>query len=140
MKLIAQKPCSFGGKKFCIGDEIPSGYVLDPKAQEKMGVLVIAADGEAPVKSDTVELKTVEAMTVLIHAEEGDMPLNITAEGLQAVANILTSNLDVAEPIVAKMTDGDALILLHMTDNRRTIKTAAEERAKVLSEESEGEQ
>ena len=41
MKLFAKKPCSFNGKKFFIGDEIPIDHVLDPKAQEKMGVLVV---------------------------------------------------------------------------------------------------
>ena len=47
--------------------------------------------------------------------------------------------------MVEKMTDGDALILLHLADSRKTIKTAAEDRAKALSAkqeepESEGEQ
>ena len=41
MKLFATKPCSFCGKNFFIGDEIPTNYVLDPNAQEKMGVLVV---------------------------------------------------------------------------------------------------
>ena len=39
MKLIAKKPCSFGGKRFYIGDEIPAALVLDPVRQEKLGVL-----------------------------------------------------------------------------------------------------
>lgn len=41
MKLFAKKPCSFNGKKFFIGNEIPLEYVLDPKAQENMGILVV---------------------------------------------------------------------------------------------------
>lgn len=41
MKLIARKPCSFGGKKYFIGDEIPSEEVIQPKTQERLGVLVI---------------------------------------------------------------------------------------------------
>ena len=47
MKLIAKKPCSFNGKKFFIGDEIPADHVLDPKAQKMMGVIeVVEGDGE----------------------------------------------------------------------------------------------
>lgn len=54
MKLIAKKPCSFGGKQFFIGDEIPSGLVLDAKMQEKLGVVAIANNGakESDTNSD----------------------------------------------------------------------------------------
>lgn len=140
MKLIAQKPCGFGGKKFYIGDEIPAEYVLDPKAQEKRGVLVIVGDGTmAPAPAAPVA--PVEAMEVVIHAVEGDMSLNLTKEGLQAVVDVITSKPSEAKPVIEQMTDGDALILLHIADNRKEIKTAAENRAKALSpEESAGEQ
>ena len=46
MRLIAKKPCSFNGQVFYIGDEIPSEFVINPKAQEKLGVIAIAAAGE----------------------------------------------------------------------------------------------
>ena len=129
MKLIAKKPCGFGGKKFYIGDEIPAEYVLNPKTQEKLGNLVIVND-EAPG----------EVMEVFIHAAEGDMPLNLTKEGLQAVVDVITSKASEAKPIIEQMTDGDALILLHIADNRKEIKTAAENRAKAMStEENPGE-
>lgn len=133
MKLIAQKPCSFGGKKYFIGEEIPAELVLNPKLQESMGILSIVHDdgGIAPGA----------AMEVVIRAKEGDMPLTLTQEGLQAVVDVLTGGADDAKPIIEQMTDGDALILLHLTDNRKAVKTAAEERAKVINaEESAGEQ
>lgn len=44
MRLIANKPCSFGGRQFYIGDEIPSDLVADVKVQEKMGVITTAND------------------------------------------------------------------------------------------------
>lgn len=144
MKLIAQKPCSFGGKRFYIGDEIPEALVLDPKKQESRGILAIVHDDagapvpvEPPVENPT---EAVETMTVYIHAEERDLPLDLTREGLQSVVDILTSKVEDAEPLVKQMTDGDALILLDIADSRRTIKAAAKERAQTLnSEESEGE-
>ena len=43
MKLIAKKPCSFGGKAFFINDEIPVNAVLNPKQQEELGVLSIVS-------------------------------------------------------------------------------------------------
>lgn len=51
MKLFAKKPCSFCGTQFYIGNEVPLDYVLDPKAQEKMGVLVVV-EGDS-VKADS---------------------------------------------------------------------------------------
>lgn len=46
MKLFARKPCSFNGKNYFIGNEIPLECVLDPKAQEKLGILVVV-EGES---------------------------------------------------------------------------------------------
>lgn len=139
MKLIARKPCSFAGKKFYIGDEVPAEFVLDPKAQEQLDVLAIVADEAAPVPEEV--RKEVETMAVAIHTKDGDMTLNLTKEGLQAVVDILTDKPADAEAIIEKMEDGDALILVHVVDNRKAVKAAAEERAKALnSEESAGDQ
>ena len=143
MKLIARKPCSFAGEKFFIGDQVPVEYVLDPQGQEKMGTLAIVNDDAgAPAPDESAEARpAVATMELVIHAEEGDLPLNLTAEGLQAVVDVLTDTVEGAEPIVGAMTDGDALILLHCVDNRKGIKAAAEARAQALNaEESEGEQ
>ena len=134
MKLIARKACSFGGKKFYIGNEIPEALVLDPRAQEKMEVLAIVPDdaGVTPPAANEVDI-----MTVVIRAKEGDMPLNLTREGLQSVVDVLTCKPADAVDIIAGMTDGDALILVHITDNRKAVKEAAEARAKALNEETE---
>ena len=47
--IIAKRPCSFEGKKFFIGDEIPEAFVRDPDKMEKLGIVVIVGDG-APVE------------------------------------------------------------------------------------------
>ena len=49
MKLIAKKPCSFGGKQFFIGDEVPAKLVLNPAQQEAWGVLTMEKAPDAPV-------------------------------------------------------------------------------------------
>ena len=56
MELIAKKPCSFGGKKFFIGEKIPEGLVTDPATQEKLGVIAVsnAKDGKEAESEDAV--------------------------------------------------------------------------------------
>ena len=128
MKLIAKKPCCFEGKKFYIGDEIPSDYVLNPESMEKMGVIAIVGNAQPA----TVEL--------LIPCEEGDMALEPTLDALQDVFGVLASKAADAEPIIKKMTDNDALILLHLSDSRKSIKDAVEARAKEINVEEAGDQ
>ena len=41
MKLIAKRPCSFGGRQFYIGDEIPVDLVADAGQQEQYGMIAI---------------------------------------------------------------------------------------------------
>ena len=140
MKLIANKPCSFGGKRYYIGDEVPAESVLNPKELEKLGVLTVVKDGgqDAPAE---VPGASSNAMELVVHAEEGDMPLNVSKDGIQAVVDAVTSAADDAVAIAKAMTDGDALILLHRIDSRKTVKAAAEARAlDLISEESAGEQ
>ena len=52
MKLIAKKPCSFGGRKFYIGSEVPEELVADPKSQERLGVLVIVDEAAKGVSGE----------------------------------------------------------------------------------------
>lgn len=80
-KLIAKKPCSFNGKKFFIGNEIPAEYVLNPIAQSKMGVLELVEvestdDGAAPEEggpllppSSTLEEDETTAMEEIIYSK-----------------------------------------------------------------------
>ena len=150
MKLIAKKPCSFGGEKFFSGDAIPTAYVLDPKMQEKRGVLAIVPDNAGtpnpagpesgnPLAGEP-EKKTIDIIPLVIQVEEGNLPLEVTAAGLQDVVNVLTGKAADVEALIGEMNDSDALILLHMLDSRKTIKVAAEERAKALNVEEESEQ
>ena len=133
MTLIAKKPCSFGGEKFYIGYTIPAEYVINPKDQEKMGVLAIV-DGAVPSTSKTPNTSRIN---IGVKTDEGVLPLVVTDIGVQAVFDVLTSKADDAEDIINEMTDGDALILLHVCDSRKTIKAAAEARAQALNSESE---
>lgn len=48
MKLIAKKPCSFGGKQFFIGDEVAAELVLNPVQQAAWGTLELVEEDPAP--------------------------------------------------------------------------------------------
>lgn len=132
MKLIAKKLCRFGGKQFYIGEEIPTELVLNPQAQEKMGVLVIV-DGDAEGCSQPVVISD-PTLTICVNIDGSDMELEPTDRGLQDIFNVLIGQPSAAKDIINKMTDEDALILLHLSDSRKAVKAAAEERAKSLRE------
>lgn len=137
MIYVAQKPCSFAGIDFKIGEEVPEVLIAPGASKSLIGMGILAKKGtEIPV---TVN----QPITITIHADEGDMDLEITNDALQSVFDVLLSTAAEAEPIVTQMTEGDALILLDLVDNRKSIKAMAEERAKTLSaqpEDTEGEE
>lgn len=145
MAFIAVKPCKFAGQRFRIGEEIPAD-VIQPGAAKNLIKMGVIAERKNVEFYETVEVDTIEEgirlpdAEIIIHAEEGDMPLNPTPEGLQAIFDVLTSNVSGAEPIIKEMTDGDALILLHLSDSRKSIKELAETRAKALNAPQEGEE
>lgn len=84
MKLIATKPCSFGGRQFYIGDEIPMELVADAKAQEKIGVITII-NGEMGVLDRGVEsIFTLEQVEKMI-AEAVDEAVNNTVSEMEQI-------------------------------------------------------
>ena len=136
MKLIAKQPCSFGGKRFYIGDEIPVELVQEPKTQEKYGKLVIVND----------EAQTAPAMdfgdpagdtTVFVVMVE-DVAINLTQEDLQAVVNVLTANADDATSLIKNIDSVDLLFLVNAADSRKTVQAAAKAHAQELAEAQEG--
>ena len=120
MKLIAKRPCSFGGENFCIGDVIPNAYVLYPKEQEKFGTLTIVNDEEKAVSV---------ASGYTIKTEAGE--LTVSPADMQSVFDVLLGKAGEVENIINTM-EGDALILLHQAETRKAVKTAIEARAKAL--------
>lgn len=134
MKLIAKKPCSFAGRDFFIGDEIPAESVVDPRGMEKMGIIAIANDLEPAPAAAPADAP----VNITIHAEEGDLLLSISEAALQTVVDVLAGTVPDGEVIIAGMTESDALILLDVTDGRKAIKAAAKNRAMELNGLEEG--
>lgn len=138
MTYVALKPCRFAGQNFRIGDNIPGELIHQGQADNLVKMQLIAkADSEA---KETIVIPA-PAFSIAVNVEEGVMHLEPSEEGVQAIFSVLTSKTAEAEEIVKTMTDADALILLHMSDGRKTIRAAAETRAKELNPETnEGEQ
>lgn len=139
MKLIAKKPCSFGGKKFYIGEEIPSEFVVSPHDQEKMGVLVIVNDdaGTTPPAVDLGDpAGDITVVPVIVRTKDGDATIILSPESVQTVVDVLTANAEEAAELVKQIDNDDILFLLHAADSRKTVQAAAKARAQALAEEA----
>jgi len=82
MRLIANKPCSFGGRQFFIGDEIPADLVANVKAQEKMGVIAIGNETERVLGAESGTLFTMEQVEKMI-AEAVDEAVDNTVQEME---------------------------------------------------------
>ena len=141
MRLIAKKPCSFEGQKFYIGDEIPAELVANPKAQERMGVIAIAGGTIPPDELQNMVAKVGEVkFEILIHAEEGDLPLQVTNEELSVFTDILqipvakTEDKQKVSEMIQNIESEDLLIMLDALDGRKFIKEEAQARAQALNQ------
>ncbi len=82
MKLIANRPCSFGGRQFYIGDEISADLVADAKAQQKMGVLTIVENEKQVSGEESGAFFTQEELEKMV-AEAVDEAVNNTVQEME---------------------------------------------------------
>lgn len=150
MKLIAQKPCNFCGKRFFVGDEIPAELVVSPKTQAKLGVLTIYNDGGvvpgAPLEVTLdvgeviVPLRAVEdqtQVTIPIEAETGIQTISVAPESIIEALRIMQRDVKEAEKVIENVEDEDVLIILHACDSRKGIKNASEKKALAMQHPGE---
>ena len=91
MKLIAKKRCSYGGRKFFAGDEIPADIVLNVEREEKLGAISIAND-EAGVPEQSGALYSQEQVDKMMadavaNASKGFTQEQVDEMMADAVAN-----------------------------------------------------
>ena len=141
MRLIAKKPCSFGGKKFFIGEEVPAYLVANPESQEKLGVLAIAKNevGEVPAdmagtfiqEKGTEDWSCEGVIMISVNGEsDGEMlAIPATVEEIQQVFSIMQLTADEGTKAISSVESENVLILLHAVDSRKTIKDAAKKQA-----------
>lgn len=148
MSIIALKPCTFGGKKFLIGDEIPESLVANPKVQAKMGTIAISGGTIPPEELQQYTSQVGEVkFEIIIHSENGDLPLAVTNEELSIFTDILQINVSKTEDkqkvsdMIQNIESEDLLIMLDALDGRKFVKEEAQERAAALvPDEQEEEQ
>lgn len=138
MVLIAQKPCSFGGRKFFIGEDIPPELVVNPKAQEKMGVLAIAGDAtQECLPEATLISGEVTLFSVPILQKNGEMVIYVDEEELQQALRIMQMSTNEAKETIKGIKSEALLILLNACDSRKPVKHMTEAvAAELTSEES----
>lgn len=141
MKLVANKPCSFGGKKYFIGEEIPTEVVVDPARLEKMGVLTVIRDG---IPVETLEECVAEVgevqFSIPIKKDDQSFLLDITEPQLQeAVKTMQMSVKDAVGYIKDNVEDITVLILINAVDSRAAVKKETEIKAKEFEEPEKSE-
>lgn len=153
MRLIAKKPCSYGGRKFFIGDEIPAELVVNIEREEKLGVISIANDEagvpeqsgalysqeqvDEMIQSAVAELEPLDSdnagFTVTVKGEGDNVTaISCSAEDIQSVVDVLQMNADDGAKTVANVKSDSVLILLHALDTRATVKKAAQKQHDTL--------
>ncbi len=80
MRLIASKPCGFGGRQFYIGDEIPADLLADARTQEKMGVITIVNDTERVSAGESGTFFTREQVEKMVAEAVGEAVNNTVLE------------------------------------------------------------
>lgn len=111
MRLIAKKPCSYGGKKFFIGDEIPAELVVNIEREEKLGV-ISAANDEAGVPGQPGAIYSQEQVDEMIadavaNADKGFTQEQVDEMIADAVAELEPFNSDNAGFTVTVKGEGD---------------------------------
>lgn len=111
MRLIAKKPCSYGGKKFFIGDEIPAELVVNIEREEKLGV-ISAANDEAGVPEQSGALYSQEQVDKMIadavaNADKGFTQEQVDEMIQSAVAELEPFDSDNASFTVTVKSEGD---------------------------------
>lgn len=109
MRYIARKPCSFGGKKYLIGEDVPADVVLDGKRQVALGTLAAVQDDKTSV--------------ILISL--GEEQVSLAPEELQRIFDILQAKSEEAIALLQEETCENICRVIAVCDSRRAVKSAA---------------
>ena len=109
MRYIARKPCSFGGKKYLIGEDVPADVVLDGKRQVALGTLAAVQDDK----------------TSAILISLGEEQVSLAPEELQRIFDILQAKSEDAVALLQEEACENVCGVIAVCDSRRAVKTAA---------------
>lgn len=127
---IANKPCSFAGKSFLIGEVIPA-ELIDVNAVARLKrTRVIVEAGEQKGAVATPVANGVFAVPVI--TKDGTLSVELTADALHVLFTVLQESADRAAELVEAQEDKDLLLCIHALDKRKTVQNLAKERATAL--------
>lgn len=138
----ALKYCNFGGKTFRIGEAIPDD-LINPMAiprLKKMGV--IAEHGGGLLLSAAGSIDDTAAMfSIPIFKDDQMLMITLTEEDVKTWSTVLQKTAAEAAEIIETIDNDNLLLVIHATDGRKSVKTAAETRAAAIipAEEEEEE-
>ena len=121
MRYIARKPCSFGGKKYLIGEDVPADVVLDGKRQVALGTLAVVQD------------EKISAILITL----GEEQVSLAPEELQRIFDILQAKSEDAVALLQEETCENVCRVIAVCDSRRAVKSAAN-RSKSENENADG--
>jgi len=101
MGLIAKRPCSYGGKKFFIGDEIPADLVADVAREEKLGVISIT-NASAGVSVQSGTLFSQEQVDEMIAEAVANASTGYTQEQVDEMIQSAVAEIKPALPLRSK--------------------------------------
>lgn len=133
MSYIALKPCTFAGKKFLIGEEIPADMVHPGNRENLVKMGMIAARGMSAWVEPTKPAN--QGVVITLKGDTGESKLVVSEQDLQAIFDALSQKATDAEAVVKTLANADALVLLRECDARKTIKELAKARIEALAEE-----
>lgn len=128
---IANKPCTFRGQNFLIGEVVPT-ELIDVRAINRLKQMRVIAEVETDAKT-TVKTASTKTISVPIMSNDGEFTVELQKEDANLLFNVLQHNTEDATVIIGGITDTDLLLCIHALDGRKNIKKVAKERATALT-------
>ena len=128
---IANKPCTFRGQNFLIGETIPN-ELIDERAIGRLKQMRVITEVGAETKT---EVKTVSAKTISVPivGNDGEFTVELQKEDAHLLFNVLQQSADDATVAIGGVVNTDLLLCIHALDGRKNIKKVAKERATALT-------
>ena len=128
MRIFALKPCSFGGRKFFVGDEIPESLIADWKSQVTYGNISVL-ENEDPGASP-------ECRTIQIHPiiDGKASAVDITDDQADRAIKIMQADVKASVELVGGELDKEALLLVKALDSRKMVQEAVKKQMAILED------
>lgn len=128
---IANKPCTFRGQNFLIGEVIPT-ELIDERAIGRLKQMRVITEVDADAKT-TVKTASANTISVPIVGNDGEFTVELQKDTANLLFNVLQHNTEDATVMIEGITDTDLLLCIHALDGRKNIKKLAKERATALN-------